>query len=30
LGEDDDLGQTVMNEKKEKYVADSAIREREK
>jgi hypothetical protein len=29
LGEDD-LGQTVMKEKKEKYVADRAIREREK
>jgi len=25
-----DLGQTVMKEKKEKYVVDSAIREREK
>jgi hypothetical protein len=30
LGEDDDLGQTGMKEKKEKYVADRAIREREK
>ena len=25
-----DLGQTVMKEKKEKYVVDSAIRERKK
>ena len=30
LGEDDDLGKTGMKEKKEKYVVDSAIREREK